>query len=612
MSDPARVCVIGAGMSGLAAANALASTGCHLTCYEAGSAAGGMWRYENDSGLSAAYASLHTNTSRRRMQYPSTPMSDSVPEFPHHSDMLAYLEAYAERNELKRHFRFRAPVRSVRRVERDGRGCWEVLAAGAQAEQFDWVIVATGHYSEPALPELPGEFSGSSVHVRDYRTPDPFAGKRVIVVGGAQSALDIVAEIATVAEHAILACDQVHHLLPRRVLGRPLDEFDNSSALAVPLPLVRLMLRALMRVGRATPDRGTLPRARHRLFETRWPAVVSPESQAAVTARAFESRARVSALAGEEIVFADGTRARADALVFATGYRISFPFLDDGLGRGRGWEFPLYRRILSPHAPGLAFVGVLEPGPGLFEIVERQAQWLAAAIAAELPMPEQRAMWRAIDAGERRSRRQFARTGRHTILCNRHAYMRVLGRDLRRATASGARQARPRPGRRAPAALPSARLQAILLRREAREQMRMPATGTLEQLAHKRHALVTTFRKDGTPVATPVWAAVADGRIYVRAERSSGKVKRLARDDRAFLAPCTARGRSLGAPLSARGRVLEPGEESTAEQALAGRYGLGRALFEGAMDKMAVDMCYLELTPNGGASRESIDGDRSG
>jgi dimethylaniline monooxygenase (N-oxide forming) len=612
MSTRPRVCVIGAGMSGLAATNALSATGCELTCYEAGSAPGGMWRYGNDSGLSAAYASLHTNTSRRRMQYPSMPMSGSVPEFPHHSDMLAYLEAYAERNELNQHFRFQAPVRSVRRVEREERGRWQVLAAGAQAELFDWVIVATGHYCEPALPELPGEFSGSSVHVRDYRTPDPFAGKRVIVVGGAQSALDIVAEIATVAEHAILACDQVHHLLPRRALGRPLDEFDNATSLLLPLPLVRLMLRALMRIGRATPDRGVLPPARHPLFETRWPAVVSPESQAAVAARAFEPRPRVSLLAGQEVVFDDGSRAAADALVFATGYRISFPFLDDDLGRGRGWEFPLYRRILSPHAPGLAFVGVLEPGPGLFEIVERQAQWLAAAIGGELAIPRERAMWQAIDAGERRSRRQFADTGRHTILCNRHAYMRVLGRDLRRAPASGARRARPRPGRRAPAALLSARLQARLLRHEAREQAGVPATGTLEQLARKRHALVTTFRQDGTPVATPVWVAVAGARIYVRAERSSGKVKRLARDERALLAPCTARGRSLGAPLPARGRVLEPAEEAVAERALASRYGLGRSVFERTMDLMAVDMCYLELTPNGGASRESIDGDRAG
>jgi hypothetical protein len=127
--------------------------------------------------------------------------------------------------------------------------------------------------------------------------------------------------------------------------------------------------------------------------------------------------------------------------VFATGYRIDFPFLDGDLGRGDAWEFPLYRRILSPRAPRLAFLGVLEPGPGLFEIVERQARWLAAVIAGHLPIPDGRAMWQAIDRGERRSRRQFGQTGGHTILCNRHAYLRTLNRDLRRARA-GARSRR--------------------------------------------------------------------------------------------------------------------------------------------------------------------------
>src|SRR5439155_12945154 len=122
-------------------------------------------------------------------------------------------------------------------------------------------------------------------------------------------------------------------------------------------------------------------------------------------------------------------------VVFATGYRVGFPFLPSRLGRGEGWEFPLYRRILSPHARGLAFVGVLEPGPGLFEIAERQSKWLGEVLAGRVPVPEPEAMWRAIDRGERRSRRQFGSTGRHTILCNRHAYLRALNRDLGRGWA---------------------------------------------------------------------------------------------------------------------------------------------------------------------------------
>ncbi|MEA2201087.1 MAG: hypothetical protein QOI89_1683 [Solirubrobacteraceae bacterium] len=608
MSEAIRACVIGSGMSGLAAVDALTRTGCEVTCYEAGSAVGGMWRYENDSGLSAAYASLQTNTSRRRMQYPSFPMPDSAPEFLHHSDMLAYLEAYADARDLTRYISFGARVERIQR----GDGGWEVIAGEEAPQRFDWVVVASGHYSEPAIPELHGEFSGTLMHVRDYRTPDHFAGQRVVVVGGAQSALDIATEISSTAAKTVLACDQVHHLLPRHIIGRPYDGFDSASALLLPLPMVRLTMQALLRVAGAAPNRGNLPPARHRLFETRWPAVVSPAVEAALGGRALESRPHVRALAGEEVVFSDGSVQPADAIVFATGYRITFPFLPSELGRGSGWEFPLYRRILSPHAPGLAFIGAIEAGPGQFEVVERQSQWLAELLAGRLTVPDQDTMWRAIDAGgERRSRRQFAATGPHTILCNRHAYLRVLARDLRRAPAgdqpigrehggapAARATARPRRGRRLPGALPSARLQAQMLRSAAHEVARAAATGTLEELARRRHTLVLTFRRDGTPVATPVWAAVADGRLYARAERGSGKVKRLRRDSRLLLAPCTARGRPLGPPLAARGRVLDAHEESIAERALANRYGFVRALFERAMDSMRVEMCYLELTPD--------------
>ena len=399
-----------------------------ITAFEAGSAIGGMWRYANDNGLSAAYASLQTNTSRRRMQYPSLPMPDAVPEFPHHTDMLAYLEDYARRNDLLRHIAFRAWVETVRRLE-DG---WEVVLRDGQTRRFEAVVVASGHYWDPKIPEIPGAFDGAVLHVRDYRSPDPFAGKRVVVVGGAQSAIDIVAEIATVAERTTLAANEVHHLLPRRVFGRPFDHFDTAAALLAPLPVARAAMHVMTRVAHATPERGDLPLPRHRLFETRWPAVVSEVAQAALTTRAFEARPGITALAGERVIFRDGREEEADAIVFATGYHITFPFLPVHLGRGSGWEFPLYRRILSPHAGGLAFIGVVEPGPGLLEIVERQSEWLAEALAGRLPAPEREDMWRAIDAGgERRSRLQFGATGRHTILCNRHAYLRVLARDLR-------------------------------------------------------------------------------------------------------------------------------------------------------------------------------------
>ncbi len=168
------------------------------------------------------------------------------------------------------------------------------------------------------------------------------------------------------------------------------------------------------------------------------------------------------------------------------------------------------------------------------------------------------------------------------------------------------RTARPVPGRRLPAALLSARIAARTAPPAALRVIDRPRARSLDQIRDSKRSLLVTYRRDGTPVPTPAWAAEKDGRLYVRSERSSGKVKRLARDRRMLIAPCTIRGKPLGAPLDAVARVLSREQEPSAEQVLASRYGFGRSLFELAMDLLRVDMCYLEIIP---AARE--DGPRS-
>ncbi|HWX87752.1 MAG TPA: PPOX class F420-dependent oxidoreductase [Solirubrobacteraceae bacterium] len=157
--------------------------------------------------------------------------------------------------------------------------------------------------------------------------------------------------------------------------------------------------------------------------------------------------------------------------------------------------------------------------------------------------------------------------------------------------------AHPVAGRRPPGALAGARLAARTAPRGARSISEAGRTGTVAELRANKRTLLVTFRRNGAAVATPVWAAEADGRFYVRSERTAGKIKRLRNDPRVLLAPCTVRGRPLGAPLEASARALAAGEDLIAEQALAHRYGLGRALFEWAFDRMRIDMCYLEITP---------------
>jgi hypothetical protein len=168
------------------------------------------------------------------------------------------------------------------------------------------------------------------------------------------------------------------------------------------------------------------------MLEHRWPALATPRIEQALATGSFAIRPALAKLDGEGVVFADGSRELVDAIVFATGYRVDFPFLPAQLGRGEGQQFPLYRRILSPHNDELAFIGILDAGAGRLQIVERQGEWLARLLSGELALPSREDRWAAIDAcGEPRTRRRFGSSGAHTTLCDRHAYLRVLARDLR-------------------------------------------------------------------------------------------------------------------------------------------------------------------------------------
>src|SRR6185437_10770069 len=131
-----------------------------------------------------------------------------------------------------------------------------------------------------------------------------------------------------------------------------------------------------------------------------------------------------------------------------------------------------------------------------------------------------------------------------------------------------------------PGALVAARMAARTAPRGARTIAEASRTGTVAEIAAHKRTLLTTYRRSGVPVSTPVWAAEADGRFYVRSERTAGKIKRLRNDSRVLIAPCTIRGRPLGAPLEARVSVVSEDREQIAEQALVRRYGRGRALFE--------------------------------
>src|SRR6195952_305470 len=207
-----KVCIIGAGSSGIVAAQVLDARRIPFDCFEKGSQVGGNWRFENDNGMSSAYRSLHINTSRRVMAYKTLPMPDHFPDYPDHFQMAAYFDEYVDHFGLRDKIGFPPEALSVEPVD----GEWEVAVAdadgGRETNRYRAVLVANGHHWDPRWPEpaFPGseEFRGIQMHAHSYDEPEQFLDRDVVVVGMGNSAMDIAVESSYVAESTYLAARQ--------------------------------------------------------------------------------------------------------------------------------------------------------------------------------------------------------------------------------------------------------------------------------------------------------------------------------------------------------------------------------------------------------------------
>lgn len=419
-----RVCVIGAGSSGIAMCRSLALRDIPYDCVEARSEIGGLWRYPT-GGASCAYASLHANTSKTVMQYPSHPMPDDFPHYPHHSLVASYLEAVTASFGLHAHLELERPVDSVAPA---GDGTWWVRCAGVSPRRYRAVAVASGgRHAEPVYARFAGTFGGRQLHVADYDGPEPFRGERVVVVGLGASSADVASEVSAVAARTWLAVRTGHYVVPKLVQGHPVDRLSPPLTLLsveARRPLLRLMLAIVHGPMRAhgLPAPPYKPGA--------GPLIATSSLLPAIAHGLIRPTGAIVRADDRDIFFADGSSAQADAIIHATGYEIAFPFLDTAIARGGGDAPPLYRQVASPELEGLFFIGLVHSMMALPPVAEHQAEWVAEILDGTVALPSRGEMWKAIRHARRRQDRRFHDSSGH-MLVDPIEYERLLRRERR-------------------------------------------------------------------------------------------------------------------------------------------------------------------------------------
>ncbi|NXF73361.1 FMO5 monooxygenase, partial [Sclerurus mexicanus] len=438
-----RVAIIGAGASGLCALKCCLDEGLEPTCFERSKDIGGLWRFEEhpEDGRASIYRSVIINTSKEMMCFSDFPIPEDFPNYMHNSKIMEYFRMYAQHFDLLRHIRFRTSVcRVSKRPDFATTGQWEVVTESEgkqEAAVFDAVLVCSGHHTDAHLPlnTFPGleKFEGWYLHSRDYKSPQPFMEKRVVVVGTGNSGVDIAVELSHAAKQVFLSTKRGTWVLHRLAnSGYPSDFSYISRFLQFLQNLLPQNVTNCFLEGKLnTRFDHTLYnlKPQHRVLDQH------PTINDDLPNRIISGRVRVKPNIQEftetSAIFEDGTREDIDAVVFATGYSFSFPFLE-GCVKVVKNQIPLYKFVFPPdlEKPTLAFIGLVQPLGAIMPISELQCRWATHVFKGLRDLPPLADMWAEITQTRDRMARRYVKSQRHTIQVDYIPYMDELACQL--------------------------------------------------------------------------------------------------------------------------------------------------------------------------------------
>jgi dimethylaniline monooxygenase (N-oxide forming) len=385
------VAIIGAGPAGLAAARYLASEGFEPRLFERGPTVGGQW--SGDRAHSGVWPSMRTNTSRILTAFSDLPHADGSNVYPSNQSIGEYLRAYAERFSLPSRVRLRTPVVGLERSR--GRRRWLVRTPSSEHE-FEHVVVATGAFQRWTLPVVPGlaSFSGAGgvAHTYQYRDAESLRGLRVLVGGGAISALEIASDLAMAGAASVtVTVRRQRFVLPKLAAGTPTDHivFTRFHALAEEAftaeRVNQMYTDTALRLG-GRPEHYGAPAARATVAEAG--LTLCQHFLPLVAEGRIDVRPWMTAVDGQTVHFSDGRSGEFDALLFGTGFELHLPFLAPSIRETLGLDaqhIELHRRTFHPALPGLAFAGLWDQAGPYFPPIELQVRWIAYTWSGAVP-----------------------------------------------------------------------------------------------------------------------------------------------------------------------------------------------------------------------------------
>lgn len=373
MQKSARVCVIGAGVTGLVAIRELIAAGHDVQAFEKTDDVIGVWR--------GVYDSVQLLTSRSATSFPGYPMPESYPQFPTGQQYRDYIRSFARETGLLAHIRFSTTVESAVPLAGGSAG-WEIHLADGTVEHFDVIVAAHGHLWDPSLPEVEGEFDGPVLHTSQYRNPGDMVGETVLVVGSGNSACDMVIDAIASGRQALMSLRSPTWFVPQSFFGTPRGDLTFLGL--APGNIGGDLTQFLVRASVGDPSAYGFPQP----ADSDW-TTTPPTFSTLVPYWAQRGRVRavpqVARFEGRVVHFVDGSSVEADTVIWATGYRAPVPFLPEGvLTTIDGIPARKVGGLISTDADNFYYSGMSSPRGGAPHNFGRGARTLAKLVTARL------------------------------------------------------------------------------------------------------------------------------------------------------------------------------------------------------------------------------------
>tara|TARA_B100000029_G_scaffold16801_1_gene17157 strand:- start:236 stop:1534 length:1299 start_codon:yes stop_codon:yes gene_type:complete len=430
-----KVAVIGAGPCGITAIKNFNDQGFEVTAFERCEGVGGNWRFNDPSGHSSVFETTHIISSKYTSFYEDFPLPKDASDYPSHKELLKYFNDYADHFDINRLIKFGTEVLHCKYTD-DAKWIiqWRSLdSENINEDKFDALVVCNGHHHEPRYPSYPGDFSGEYLHSHDYKSAKPFADKRILVIGGGNSACDVAVETARVAKKTTISWRRGYHLIPKFMFGLTTDIFSYKSRwLPVPLrvPFMKFMLELIQ--GK-NEDIG-LPKVTNSILATH--PTVNSELYDAIRHGKVKPKPDIDKIDQNTVHFKDNSHEDFDVIIACTGFKIKHRFFDKDLIDFENGPVPLLHKMIPANINNLYFIGLFQPLGCIWPGAELQSK-LAAKHLAGLWEPNSD-MQKLIDFEISNPDVQQVESPRHTITVDDFSFRKRLKKELRATKSANA------------------------------------------------------------------------------------------------------------------------------------------------------------------------------